>query len=96
VIDVVNELKSFGARVHVHDPIADSSECEHEYGIALTPWEQLPRACAVVAAVSHKEYTEMGLAKIAEKAVPGAVFADVKSAYEPAELSRVGLRTWRL
>lgn len=96
VIDVVNELRSFGARVHVHDPIADSSECEHEYGIALTPWEQLPRACAVVAAVSHKEYAQMGLGKIAEKAVPGAVFADVKSAYEPAELSKVGLRTWRL
>jgi UDP-N-acetyl-D-galactosamine dehydrogenase len=96
VIDVVTELKSFGARVHVHDPIADSAECEHEYGIALTPWEQLPRACAVVAAVSHKEYAEMGLKKIAEKAVPNAVFADVKSSYDPAELGALGLRTWRL
>ena len=37
VIDVINELKSFGARVHVHDPIASSAECEHEYGVALTP-----------------------------------------------------------
>ena len=96
VIDVVRELQSFGARVHVHDPIADSAECEHEYGIALTPWEQLPRACAVVAAVSHKEYAELGLKQIAEKAVPGAVFADVKSCYDPAALSALGLRTWRL
>ena len=96
VIDVVNELKSFGANVHVHDPIAESAECEHEYGVKLTPWEQLPRACAIVAAVAHKEYAEMGLAKIAEKAVEKAVFADVKSAYEPAALAALGLKSWRL
>jgi len=96
VIDVINELKSFGARVHVHDPIASSAECEHEYGVALTPWDQLPRACAIVAAVSHKEYAAMGLKKIAEKAVDKAVFADVKSSYDPAELAALGLNTWRL
>jgi UDP-N-acetyl-D-galactosamine dehydrogenase len=96
VIDVVNELKSFGAKVHVHDPIAESSECEHEYGVRLTPWEQLPRAAAIVAAVAHKQYAEMGLAKIAEKTVAKAVFADVKSAYEPADLAALGLHGWRL
>jgi UDP-N-acetyl-D-galactosamine dehydrogenase len=32
VIDVVRELQSFGANVLVHDPIASSAECEHEYG----------------------------------------------------------------
>jgi UDP-N-acetyl-D-galactosamine dehydrogenase len=96
VIDVVNELKSFGARVHVHDPIASSAECEHEYGVALTPWDELPRACAIVAAVSHQAYAEMGVKKIAEKAVDRAVFADVKSTYDPAELAALGLNTWRL
>ncbi|WP_298834647.1 nucleotide sugar dehydrogenase [uncultured Piscinibacter sp.] len=96
VIDVVKELKSFGAKVHVHDPIADSSECEHEYGITLTPWDDLPRACAIVAAVAHKEFAEMGLAKIAGKAVDKAVFVDVKSAYEPAQLAALGLHGWRL
>ena len=96
VIDVVNELKSFGANVHVHDPIAESSECEHEYGVKLTPWEQLPRAAAIVAAVAHKQYAEMGLKKIAEKAVAKAVFADVKSAYEPTDLAALGLHGWRL
>ena len=53
VIDVVRELQSFGAKVYVHDPIADSAECEHEYGLKLTEWEALPKACAIVAAVSH-------------------------------------------
>ena len=96
VIDVVNELKSFGANVHVHDPLAVSAECEHEYGVKLTAWDDLPKACAIVAAVAHSEYREMGLAKIAAKAVNNAVFVDVKASYEPAEISALGLRGWRL
>lgn len=96
VIDVVNELKSFGAKVHVHDPLAVSAECEHEYGVKLTPWDELPQACAIVAAVSHHEYREMGLPNIAAKAVKNAVFVDVKSSYDPADLAAHGLRGWRL
>ena len=53
VIDVVRELQSFGAHVLVHDPIASSAECEHEYGLALTHWDALPQASAVVSSVSH-------------------------------------------
>jgi UDP-N-acetyl-D-galactosamine dehydrogenase len=96
VIDVVRELRSFGANVLVHDPIASSAECEHEYGVALTAWEALPRASAMVAAVSHAQYGRMGLDALAAKLMPGAVFADVKSAYAPAALQALGLRTWRL
>ncbi|MFX5839746.1 UDP binding domain-containing protein, partial [Acinetobacter baumannii] len=33
VIDVVRELESYGVRVWVHDPVAESAECEHEYGV---------------------------------------------------------------
>jgi len=96
VIDVVRELQSFGADVLVHDPIADSAECEHEYGVALTAWDELPQASAIVAAVSHKEFAAMGVQGLLRKLVPGGVFADVKSAYDPAELQAAGARTWRL
>jgi UDP-N-acetyl-D-galactosamine dehydrogenase len=96
VIDVVRELRSFGAEVLVHDPIASSAECEHEYGISLTAWDALPRAAAIVAAVSHREYSEMGVSGLVSKLVPGGVFADVKSAYETAALREAGARVWRL
>ena len=96
VIDVVRELQSFGVNVLIHDPIADASACEHEYGVTLTPWEALPTACAIVAAVSHSEYAQMGVAKFAERLVPGGVFADVKSCYDPAAIAAAGLRLWRL
>lgn len=96
VIDVVRELQSFGAKVHVHDPIADSAECEHEYGIALTEWEALPKACAIVAAVSHSEYAQMGVPALAAKLVKGGVFTDVKCAYDPAAIKATGAKLWRL
>ena len=96
VIDVVRELQDFGCTVHVHDPIADSDECNHEYGIGLTPWDKLPKAEAIVAAVAHKEYLDMGIAQIAAKLKPNGIFADVKCAYVPAEVTATGAKLWRL
>ena len=96
VIDVVRELQSFGCNVHAHDPIADSGECEHEYGIPLTPWDKLPKACAVIAAVAHADYKAMGLESILTKLQPGGIFADVKCAYDPAAITASGARLWRL
>ncbi len=96
VIDVIRELRSFGVNVHVHDPIAESSEAEHEYGVSLTPWDALPKASAIVAAVSHQAYADMGVAQLTAKLLPGGVFTDVKSAYAPAEVEAAGARLWRL
>ncbi len=54
VIDVIRELQSYGAKVYVHDPVAENDEAVHEYGVSLTPWDELPEACAMVAAVAHR------------------------------------------
>ncbi len=96
VIDVVRELESYGAKVYVHDPVAESDEARHEYGVTLTAWNDLPAASAIVAAVSHAKYRELGLAAIAAKGQRGAIFTDVKSAFDPAAVSAAGLRLWRL
>ena len=96
VIDVIRELESFGCKVHVHDPVAESAEAEHEYGVELTRWEDLPPAAAIVAAVSHQAYLDMPLEKVLEKLLPAGVFTDVKSAYDPQKLAANGARVWRL
>ena len=96
VIDVVRELKSFGVNVFIHDPIADAGECEHEYGVTLTKWTDLPKAGAIVAAVSHKEYAAMGVPRITERLNKGGVFTDVKSFYEPKQIEEAGATLWRL
>ncbi|MBI5330757.1 MAG: nucleotide sugar dehydrogenase [Betaproteobacteria bacterium] len=97
VADVVKELKEFGCDVSVHDPIAEPPEAEHEYGITLTPWDQLPaQADAIVAAVSHREYLSMPLGDILGKLKAGGIFADVKSAYDQAAVRASGHALWRL
>ncbi|MBW8364898.1 MAG: nucleotide sugar dehydrogenase [Rhizobium sp.] len=97
VADLVKELKDFGCDVAVHDPIAESQEAEHEYGIRLTPWEQLPgNADAIVAAVSHAEYLAMSLADLTSGLRKGGIFTDVKSAYDQAAIKAAGFNIWRL
>jgi UDP-N-acetyl-D-galactosamine dehydrogenase len=96
VIDVIRELESFGAKVYVHDPVAEDAEARHEYGVSLTPWDKLPQAFAMVAAVSHREYREMPLADLTAKLVPGGVFADVKCAFDRGALEAAGFGVWRL
>jgi UDP-N-acetyl-D-glucosamine/UDP-N-acetyl-D-galactosamine dehydrogenase len=96
VAELVRELESFGVRVSVHDPLADPAECQHEYGITLTPWEALPTGAAIVAAVSHQHYLDLGVARLAEKLLPGALFADVKGAYKRPDVAAAGLKYWRL
>jgi UDP-N-acetyl-D-glucosamine/UDP-N-acetyl-D-galactosamine dehydrogenase len=97
VADLVRELQDFGCEVAVHDPIAEPPEAMHEYGITLTPWEQLPNeADAIVAAVSHKEYLAMSLAELTAKLRRGGVFTDVKSAYDQAAIKAAGFNLWRL
>ncbi|NMG76304.1 nucleotide sugar dehydrogenase [Aromatoleum diolicum] len=96
VIDVIRELESFGCRVHVHDPVAASAEARHEYGVSLTEWDALPRAAAVVAAVSHRAYLEMPLEGMTDKLLPAGIFVDVKSTYDHHSLAAAGVTVWRL
>ena len=97
VADVIRELKELGCKVSVHDPIADSGEAEHHYGVALTPWERLPaQADAVVAAVPHRSFLAMPLPALLSRLKKNGVFIDVKSAFDRAAISDAGFRMWRL
>ncbi|TVT47852.1 MAG: nucleotide sugar dehydrogenase [Denitromonas halophila] len=96
VIDVIRELESFGCEVLVHDPVAEPSEAQHEYGVRLVDWDALPVADAMVAAVAHSAYAELGEAGLLARLKSGGVFADVKSSYDAAALSAAGARVWRL
>jgi UDP-N-acetyl-D-mannosaminuronate dehydrogenase len=61
--DVIRELASYGATVHVHDPVADPAEARHEYGVELESWDALPQADAVVAAVAHGGFIRLTTAE---------------------------------
>lgn len=96
VIDVIRELESYGAKVSVHDPVADPREAVHEYGVELLPWERLPRAQAIVAAVAHREFAARPLEDYLAKLAPEGLFVDVKCQMDRAALQARGVRVWRL
>jgi UDP-N-acetyl-D-galactosamine dehydrogenase len=96
VIDIINELKSYGVEVHVTDPQAESQEAIREYGVPLLSWADLPRADALVAAVAHKEFAELSMDDFGRKLVKGGVFIDVKSAFNRGAIEGAGYKLWRL
>jgi UDP-N-acetyl-D-galactosamine dehydrogenase len=96
VIDVVHELATYGVRVHVHDPIADPADARREYQIELKPWEALPRARAIVAAVAHREFRERPVDDYIAKLEPGGLYVDVKGRADAALLRARGINVWRL
>ena len=96
MIEIIDELKTYGVEVFVTDPQADADEAMHEYGVRLLAWHDLPRADAIVAAVAHREYAALHADDLGEKLVDGGAFIDVKSAFDAAQITRAGYRLWRL
>ncbi len=96
VIDIVRELQSFGARVSVHDPLADPQEAMHEYGVSLCSWDDLPRASAIVAAVAHDDFRKRPVDDMLGKLLPGGLYVDVKCQADAEVLRGKGLTVWRL
>ncbi|MEN1944771.1 Vi polysaccharide biosynthesis UDP-N-acetylglucosamine C-6 dehydrogenase TviB [Luteimonas sp. MJ293] len=77
VVDIIDALKGYNARVDVCDPWVDADEAKHEYGLNLTTPGQ-GEYDAVVVAVGHEEFKKLGAAGIRAHGKPGAVLYDVK------------------
>jgi UDP-N-acetyl-D-galactosamine dehydrogenase len=96
VIDIVTELRSFGVSVHIADPLADAAECQHEYGITLTSFSDLPPADAVILAVSHDEYKQGGWTLVNGRLKPaGGLVMDIKAILDRTN-APPNVRLWRM
>ena len=78
VVDVVRELEKFGARVDVHDPWVDSREAQHEYGIKPVKAPKARAYDAVVLAVGHQQFKDLGAAAVRRFGRKNAVVYDIK------------------
>lgn len=96
VVDIIDELKSFGVSVQVHDPMALPEEAAQEYGIDLIAAGALRPADAVVFAVAHESFLRSGWpfvrGLLKEKA---GVVLDVKGKLNREE-KPPGIELWRL
>ncbi len=101
VVDIVNRLREFEIDPIITDNWADSDVAKREYGISLTPWNEVPKADCVIVAVGHKEYRNMSVMELKDLFKPELadgekVLIDVKSLYRMDELKASEMRFWRL
>jgi len=96
VIDVIEELSTYGLAVQIHDPQAQGPEAQHEYGLDLTPVDDLEPADAVILAVPHTEYVQGGWDFITGLLKGGrGVVVDVRGILD-RDTTPDGITLWRL
>jgi UDP-N-acetyl-D-galactosamine dehydrogenase len=78
VIDIIDELKGYNANVAVYDPWASPHEAREEYGIELVSELRAGTYDAIIIAVAHRQFRDLGAASIRALGKPGAVLFDVK------------------
>jgi UDP-N-acetyl-D-glucosamine/UDP-N-acetyl-D-galactosamine dehydrogenase len=81
VIDIIRELQDYEIAVDVHEPWADPKEARREYGVELTPTLENGAYDAIIVAVAHARFQEMGVDVIRDLGKRGAVLYDVKSVF---------------
>ncbi|MCC6141272.1 MAG: nucleotide sugar dehydrogenase [Nitrospira sp.] len=97
VPDIINELREYGVQVVVHDPIAESEEAVHEYGIKLVDLKQIKDVDGVIMAVAHRSFLEMGISELLKplRDQKNGVLIDVKSILDPSKVPS-SIKYWRL
>ena len=80
VVDIVNELQSFGLNVDVIDPYADSKEVKNEYGFELKE-KNGKNYHAVIVAVNHNEYLGLDEDYFKSILIKNGVLVDIKGIY---------------
>jgi UDP-N-acetyl-D-galactosamine dehydrogenase len=80
VVDVIDELRDFGADVEIYDPWADPEVVREEYGLEIRTEQPDPgRYDAIVMAVAHREFMAMSLDELRALGKPTHVIYDIKS-----------------
>jgi UDP-N-acetyl-D-galactosamine dehydrogenase len=86
VIDVVKEFQDYGANVDVFDPWADAEDAQREYGIDLIANPTEGGYDAIVLAVAHQQFKDMGAEAIRKLGRGDSVLYDLKSILPPNQV----------
>ncbi|EPV0455957.1 Vi polysaccharide biosynthesis UDP-N-acetylglucosamine C-6 dehydrogenase TviB, partial [Shigella sonnei] len=60
VIDIISELKEYNINIDIIDPWCSTDEAQHEYGLTLCEDPKVNHYDAIIIAVAHNEFREMG------------------------------------
>jgi UDP-N-acetyl-D-galactosamine dehydrogenase len=78
VVDIVHALHAYNAQVDVHDPWINADEAKHEYALSPVASPVPGDYDAVIVAVGHRQFIELGVDGIRGYGKPDSVVYDVK------------------
>lgn len=97
VIDIINELNTYGIDLRVYDPVANKEEAKEEYGIEFGSPEDLRDLDAVVLAVGHDEFkNNLSFDSMSNMFKDEKILIDIKGIYDKKEAEILGYSYWRL
>jgi UDP-N-acetyl-D-galactosamine dehydrogenase len=98
VVDLVDELKSWGVNVVIADAWANPEDVRREYGLELGAIDAAHPVDALVVAVGHNEYRHLTPSQLRPlcRACGKPVLADLKALYDRHQAEAAGFTVFRL
>ncbi|MDN3433910.1 Vi polysaccharide biosynthesis UDP-N-acetylglucosamine C-6 dehydrogenase TviB [Pseudoalteromonas sp. APC 3356] len=78
IVDIVSELKEYNINIDITDPWCSNEEAHHEYGLSLVENVQDNHYDAIILAVGHNQFKELGAEKIRAYGKQEHVLYDLK------------------
>ena len=86
IIDIIDQLKEYKCNVNVFDPVADKYETSKEYNVELIEVPEKNKYDAIILAVNHLEFSNIGIKKIKEYGLDKHIIYDVKYVFDYNEV----------
>ena len=84
VLDVIDELKSYGCKVDVYDPYLEKVK-EKDQDVNFVKYSGERKYDAIIIAVAHKEFIDLGIKRIKLQAKENSIVFDLKSVFEASQ-----------
>jgi UDP-N-acetyl-D-galactosamine dehydrogenase len=81
VADIVEELTDYSVQVDVHEPWVPADVMQSRHGVEPVIFPERGAYDAIIVAVGHKEFVEMGSDAVRALGKPNAVLFDIKGIY---------------
>lgn len=82
VADIAFELADYSVETEIYDPWVDAQALQSEYGLTCIKAPERQAYDAVIVAVAHTEFVEMGNASIRGLGKEGAILYDIKGIFD--------------
>lgn len=100
IIDIYNELREYGITPVIADTEADADEAKRLYGIEFIDINDIKNCDAVILAVAHEQFKNLGQADFDKMFKSGRneekVLVDIKGLLSRKEYEKAGYKYWRL